>query len=150
MKQIDVTPADLELVAAAAAAVKKPVAQPDGVRAPALVGAALRLDDGQIVTAVNIIADVGSLSMCAEPLAIAAASRQPDRKIDIIVAVYCEPGKEPKVVPPCGRCREFLADYAAKGQVILRDAGSTSLYKASVADLLPLRYGDYWKEGVLS
>lgn len=150
MKKQDISPSDRDLVAAAAATVKKPVRQLAGEKAPALVGAALRLEGGQVVTSVNLIDDVGSLSICAEPIAIAEAVRlHPDRKIEAVVAVYLEPGKEPRVIPPCGRCREAIMDYAAQSSVILREPGGDGLFKMKASDLLPLRYSEYWSGGKL-
>lgn len=150
MKKQDISPADHALVAAAIEAVKKPVLQLSGERAPALVGAALRLEDGRIITSVNLIADVGSLSMCAEPIAIAEAVKHPDKKIEAVVAVYHMAGQEPRVISPCGRCREALADYALDSFVILREPGTAALFKARAADLLPLRYAEYWQAGQLT
>ncbi|MBU6475812.1 MAG: cytidine deaminase [Alphaproteobacteria bacterium] len=147
MKKEEISDADHALVAAAVAAVKKPVLHPFGEKSPALVGAAARLDDGGIVTAVNLIADVGGLSICAEPIAIAEAARLPDRKITEIVAVYHVPGEEPKVVSPCGRCREAITDYAPGCSVILRTPGKSDLFKASAADILPLKYAEFWQGG---
>lgn len=144
MKKEDTSPADHELVAAAIAAVKRPVSQIAGEKAPALVGAALRLDDGRIITSVNLIADVGGLSVCAEPVAIAEAIRHPDRKIEAIVAVYHEAGKEPRVISPCGRCREAITDYAQGCFVILREPRNTTLFKVRAGELLPLKYAEYW------
>ncbi len=149
MKKEDVSDADRALVAAAAAAVKKTVRQPFGDTSPALVGAAVRLDDGSIVTSVNLIADVGGLSICAEPIAIAEAARQPDRKITEIVAVYHVPGEEPRVVSPCGRCRESITDYAPDCSVILRAPGTADIFKVRAADILPLKYAEYWRGGRL-
>ena len=135
---------DEKLVAAAVAAVTQPISQIEGVR-PAQVGAALRLDSGEIITSLNLIADVHSISMCAEPQAIAQANRQPQRKIEAIVAVYHLPGHAPRVISPCGRCREVITDFAGQGSVILRDPGSEALYKVPAGDLLPLKYRDYWQ-----
>jgi cytidine deaminase len=150
MKKRDVLPPDHALVAAAIGVVKKPVLQLSGEAAPALVGAAARLNDGSIITAVNLIADVGSLSICAEPVAIAEAVRQPGKRIETIVAVYYAPGQEPQVISPCGRCREAIADYALDSHVILREPGSDVLFKVKAAELLPLRYGAYWRDGQLT
>lgn len=99
-----------------------------------------------MITSVNLIADVGSLSVCAEPVAIAEAVRQPDKKIEAIVAVYHEPGSVPRVVSPCGRCREYIADYALDSFVILRQPKTDILFKAKAAELLPLRYAEYWQD----
>lgn len=147
MQKKPLTDADYKLVDAAVAAVKEPINQIDGVQ-PALVGSALRLDNGDIITSQNLIADVHSISMCAEPQAIAQANRRTDRKVEVIVAVYHRPGHEPRVIPPCGRCREVITDFI-DGDVILRDPGSTELYKVRAADLLPLKYRDYWKDDQL-
>ena len=123
MKRHDISPEDHALVAAAITAVKAPVHQPCGGKAPALVGAAFRLSDGSIITSTNLIADVGGLSVCAEPVAIAQAVRHPDKKIEAVVAVYHAEGHEPRVISPCGRCREAVTDYAPDCSVILRDPG---------------------------
>jgi cytidine deaminase len=149
MQKIDLTEEDRELVKAAGEAVKQPIRQIFDENVPALVGAALRLDDGQILTGVNMTVDVGSLSQCAEPFAIAQANRQIDRHITAIVAVYREMGYEPKVIPPCGRCREAITDFLPAGFVILREPESDTLFKVRAVDLLPLKYGDYWKDGNL-
>jgi cytidine deaminase len=148
MQKLELTHDDTELVAAAMAAVKQPILQIDGVRDHALVAAALRLDSGEIMTAQNLIADVGSISMCAEPQAIAQANRHPDKKITTIVAVYHQRGHAPRVIPPCGRCREVITDFTS-GHVILRDPGTEKLYKVLAIDLLPFKYADYWKDGAL-
>lgn len=149
MQKIDITPEDEALVQAAADAVRQPVLQIYDEKVAPLVGAALRLDNGDIITGVNMITDVGSISMCAEPFAIAEANRREGRKIQTVVAVYLVPGGEPKVVPPCGRCREVIVDFSSGGCVILREPGSDELYKVKSTELLPARYGDYWQGGKL-
>jgi cytidine deaminase len=150
MKKLEISPADETLVAAAAEAVKAMVHQPCGVKkAPALVGAAVRLNDGSIITSVNLIADVGGLSVCAEPIAIAQAVRHPDKRIEAVVAVYYAVGQEPCVVSPCGRCREAITDYAPDASVILRSPGEKSLFKVKAPDLLPLKYAEYWRGDTL-
>ncbi|MFH1158824.1 MAG: cytidine deaminase [Pseudomonadota bacterium] len=149
MEKQELSPSDHALVAAAAEAVKKPVSQLFGGRAPPLVGAAVGLAGGGIITSGNLIADVGCLSVCAEPIAIAEAVKQPDKKIETIVAVYHMPGRDPCVVSPCGQCREIIADYAPECSVILREPGTTDLFKVKASDLLPLRYAEYWQDGRL-
>ncbi len=150
MKKHPLLPADHKLIAAAIAAVKRPVLQLGGIHAPALVGAGVLLDDGQIITSVNLLADVGSLSVCAEPIAIAEAVLQPERHIVSVVAVYHHTvAEEPRVISPCGRCRESIMDYAGGSEVILRDPRTDNLFKTPAAELLPMRYADYWHEGQL-
>jgi cytidine deaminase len=149
MKKSPITPEDQKLVKAAVTAVQKKVLQPLGEKGTAQVGAAVRLSGGKIITSVNLIADVGGLSVCAESVALAEAMRYPDKKVESIVAVYHMPGKEPKVVSPCGRCREFITDYAGGSVVILREPKSSGLFKVKAVDLLPLKYASYWQGGKL-
>lgn len=144
MKKSALTPQDKALVAAAMKAAKAPTAQLWGEKSPSLVLAALRLDDGQVITAPNLIADVGGLSLCAEPAAIAEAAKQPNRTIEAIVALYHMPGQEPKIVSPCGKCREIITDYAPNAHVILREPGTKKAFRVKAAELLPLKYATYW------
>lgn len=149
MKKKSLTAADRKLVAAAVKAVKKPVLQLNGETSPALVGAALRLKGGKIVTSVNLMTDVGSLATCAEPIALAQAAQMPDHPVEAIVAVYNAPGQEPVVIPPCGRCREAITDYALECDVILREPKTAKLFKVNAGDLLPFRYAQFWRAGRL-
>ena len=148
MQKFDLTHEDHELITAAVEAVKQPVLQIYNEKAPALVGAALRLENGKVFTALNLIADVGSISMCAEPQAIAHANRFPEHKITTIVSVYYQKGREPMVIPPCGRCREVITDFS-QGYVIMRDPGTNTHYKVKAIDLLPYKYGEYWNGDTL-
>jgi len=151
MERFPLLPEDYDLVKAACEKVKKPVIHFSGAHRPAPVAAALRLDNGEIFTAVNLKADVASLSVCAEPMIIGEARQRTDRKIDTIVAVYFQDkeGFEPRVIPPCGRCRELMTDFTKDGMVIMREPHSDVLFRVRARDLLPFKYADYWQEKVL-
>lgn len=146
MQRFPLTPDDHALIKAAAEKVVKPVLHFSGNARPAPVAAALRLDDGEILTAINLKADVASLSVCAEPMIISEARQRLDRKIDTIVAVYYIEGQEPRVIPPCGRCRELMTDFGKTGMVIMREPRGSELFKVHAKDLLPFKYADYWEE----
>ena|SRR5690606_35018044 len=146
MERFPLTDADRELIKAACDKVRKPVMHFSGSHRPAPVGAALRLDNGEILTAINLKADVASLSVCAEPMLIAEARQRLDRKIETIVAVYYIEGQEPRVIPPCGRCRELMTDFGKTGMVIMREPRGSALFKVHARDLLPYKYADYWEE----
>lgn len=146
MERFPLTPDDHALVRAAAEKVVKPVIHFSGHPRPAPVAAALRLDDGEVLTAINLKADVASLSVCAEPMVISEARQRLDRKIDTIVAVYYIEGQEPRVIPPCGRCRELMTDFGKTGMVIMREPRGHELFKVHAKDLLPFKYADYWEE----
>jgi cytidine deaminase len=67
------------------------------------VGAALVSENGKIYTGVCI--DTGSgMGFCAEHSAIAAMVTAGEYRFSKIVAVW----QDGTVVPPCGRCREFM------------------------------------------
>mgnify|MGYP003394344146 CR=1 FL=1 len=148
MEKFPLTADDHALIKAASDKVKQPVIHFSGIHRPAPVGSALRLDNGEILASINLKADVASLSVCAEPMVIGEARQRTDRKIDTIVAVYYQEGREPKVIPPCGRCRELMTDFM-QGMVIMREPGKEELFKVRARDLLPFKYADYWNEKVL-
>ncbi len=67
------------------------------------VGAALLADDGQVYTGVCI--DTGSsMGFCAEHAAAAAMITAGTSRVLKMVAVLWDGS----VIPPCGRCREFI------------------------------------------
>ncbi len=68
------------------------------------VGAALLAENGKIYTGVSIAADCG-IGFCAEHSAIAAMIADGENRILKMVAV----GKNEAILPPCGRCREFVS-----------------------------------------
>lgn len=148
MERFPLTAQDHELVKAACDKVKQPVIHFSGAHRPAPVAAALRLDNGEILTGLNLKADVASLSVCAEPMIIGEARQRIDRKIETIVAVYYQDkdGQEPRVIPPCGRCRELMTDFTREGMVIMREPNGTELFKVRAIDLLPFKYAEYWDE----
>jgi cytidine deaminase len=90
------------------------------------VGAAIRTAQGNIYTGICI--DLGSgLGFCAEVAAIAQMLTHRETQIDTVVAVTWD-----RILPPCGRCRETMAQIDARNldctvivgegrQVLLRD-----------------------------
>ncbi len=90
------------------------------------VGAAIRSADGHIYTGICI--ELGSgLGFCAEVAAIAEMLKCRQTQIDTVVAVSGQ-----RILPPCGRCRETMAQIDARNmdsrvivgedqEVLLRD-----------------------------
>jgi len=82
------------------------------------VGAALRLDDGGIVTGANFENASLGLSLCAETVAIASANAAGRLAHIVALAVVGGPmeamGEESSAAPitPCGRCRQIMAEAA--------------------------------------
>ncbi|NLT41508.1 MAG: cytidine deaminase [Anaerolineae bacterium] len=74
---------------------------PDGLSAGG-VGAAILTAGGNVYTGICIDVSCG-IGFCAEHAAIAEMLKHRETQIVAVVAV-CEEG----VLPPCGRCREFM------------------------------------------
>ena len=80
------------------------------------MGAALRTRSGYVFTGVSIHLACG-VGFCAEHAAIAEMVKNREVEIATIVSVNAS-----EVIPPCGRCRELMAQLSLKNgatQVIL-------------------------------
>jgi cytidine deaminase len=109
-----------------------------------VVGAALRTRSGRVFTGVHLEATVGRIAVCAEAIALGrAATEAGDTDVEMIVAVKhperAAADQEVLVVPPCGMCREMIADYAPTARVIVPD-DRTEIAVVPIAELLPRRY----------
>lgn len=81
-----------------------------------LVGAAILLDNGKIVTGSNQENSSYPSGLCAERTAIyAAGANYPDQKI-LQIAITAGPRDKVNTVPvpPCGACRQAIAEYEQK------------------------------------
>jgi cytidine deaminase len=109
------------------------------------VGAALRLESGKIITGTNVENAAFPSGICAERNAISnAASNYPgDRPVTLAIAAYTEKGLTDEPVPPCGNCRQVIAEeefrhsvnikiiLGGKNKIVIIDKGG---------DLLPLQF----------
>ena len=104
-----------------------------------VVAAALLTDAGHLYTGLNLGTTQPSISMCAETSAIAqAVMAEPDMKIKLIAVAR---DKEAYLVSPCGRCREFIADYGDKNTLVVVPADNNKGYEVrKIGDLLPVKY----------
>jgi cytidine deaminase len=80
-----------------------------------LVGAALRTRSGRVYTGCNVENASYGLSVCAERVAAAKAVSEGDREF---VALAVVTSSDPPS-PPCGACRQFLAEFAADLEIVL-------------------------------
>lgn len=105
------------------------------------VASALLLRSGKIVTAFVLEAENPSLTVCAEPIALGKALEDmATDPVTTVVAVRAREKTEHKVIPPCGRCREFITDYCPDANVIVHDEKANELIKVPAGDLLPFKY----------
>lgn len=111
------------------------------------VGAALRLQNGEIVIGANQENAAFPSSLCAERSAIfAAQSQSPDQPVKAIaIAAKNVHGLLEIPITPCGACRQVMLEiedrYKQPVRVLLY--GKVGVYELkSVKDLLPLSFVD--------
>lgn len=114
------------------------------------VGAALLLNDGNIVTGANFENASYGMSLCAETVAISKANSDGQMRdivaIAVIGGVAASDGGAtlgPDAVTPCGRCRQIIKEVADLTQrdlpVYCVKAGGYDTYHLS--ELLPSGFG---------
>lgn len=113
------------------------------------VGAALRFADGSTLTGANFENASYGLSLCAETVAIAAASAAGRLAGLVAIAIAAEGELAAAVtgryIAPCGRCRQVLAEAVAicgrdiEVLMLSRDGGEVQ--QSTARALLPLAFG---------
>ncbi|MCI0348465.1 MAG: cytidine deaminase [Acidobacteriales bacterium] len=99
------------------------------------VGAAVRTYSGAIFSGCNVENGSLGLSMCAERSAVFAAIQAGHRQLREIAIV----ADGPLPLPPCGACRQVLAEFSPHIAVIMANMAGR-LRRQSLAKLLPLRF----------
>lgn len=85
------------------------------------VGAALLTASGEIISGANVESASYGLSCCAERVALfKALTDESKSQRDFAAIAIASPGG----AAPCGACRQLLAEYAGKVEVILIDSES--------------------------
>ena len=116
------------------------------------VGAALELGSGRIITGNNQENAAFPSGLCAERVAVFhAGSNYPDETITNLALTVRSLQKEiNKPTPPCGACRQALAEYEVKqdSPIAIYFMGETGkvVKAASIRDLLPLVFDSSFLE----
>ena len=111
-----------------------------------LVGAAILLDNGSVVTGNNQENASYPSGLCAERTAIYyAGSQYPDAKIVTMALIAGSLNqKTTSPIPPCGACRQAISEYEVKQgtPIELYFMGETGqvIKSPSLANLLPLAF----------
>ena len=113
------------------------------------VGAAILLDNDQIITANNQENAAFPSGSCAEQSAIFwVGANHPERKIKAI-AVIARPGAgdDFRGVSPCGACRQAMLEYENRQQepirLLMLSTDNQILIMESIGDLLPLKFNEF-------
>lgn len=109
------------------------------------VGAAVRLENGEVFTSANQENAAFPSGLCAERSALFyAQSQYPDIPVAALAVAAVTDGKvTPDPTYPCGACRQVLQESQERGnkpiRVIIGSAGRI-IVTESVADLLPFAF----------
>ena len=100
------------------------------------VGAAVLTAGGRIFTGANVENASYGLTVCAERAAVLAAVAAGERRLRAVLIVA------PRAAPPCGACRQVLAEFAAPDCPIYlsEPTGRAAPKRLRLEELLPLAF----------
>jgi cytidine deaminase len=101
------------------------------------IGACVRVASGRLYAGCNVENASFPVTQCAENTAIGAMVAAGDRQIVEVVIVT--EGAEP--CPPCGRCRQQLAEFAGPDVRIHLCGPEGVRVTATLGELLPMAFG---------
>ncbi|MCH5189187.1 MAG: cytidine deaminase [Oscillospiraceae bacterium] len=104
------------------------------------VGAALLTQSGKVYTGCNIENASYSPTVCAERTAIFKAVSEGERKFVKIAVAGGKNGEISGEFPPCGVCRQVMAEFCEDGFVILVVNGANSFTEYKLSDILPFSF----------
>jgi cytidine deaminase len=97
------------------------------------VGAAIRAASGRIYSGCNVENVAYPEGTCAEAGAIAAMVAAGETVIEEVLVI----ADSPDPVPPCGGCRQKIAEFAAQSVTVTLCTTEGASRSMTVADLLP-------------
>ena len=105
------------------------------------VGAALLCKNGRIYTGCNIENAAYSPSICAERTAFFKAVSEGERDFTAIAVAGGKDGEIQNGAPPCGVCRQVMAEFCGGDFEILVVTGKKSCKSYTLSELLPESFG---------
>ncbi|MGN1091113.1 MAG: cytidine deaminase [Alphaproteobacteria bacterium] len=103
-----------------------------------VVSAALLTKDGKVYSALNVGTYQPSIATCAEIVAIGMALK--DNADFEIEAIVCVRDADGYIITPCGKCREYIADYS-DGKALVCVPKEDGQYEfLPISKLLPNKY----------
>ena len=102
------------------------------------VGAAIRAGSGTVYLGVNVENAAYPEGTCAEAGAIAAMVAGGDTRIAEVAVI----ADAPRPVPPCGGCRQKLAEFAGGDVRVTLATTRGEVLETTVAELLPGAFSD--------
>ena len=103
-----------------------------------VVSATVLSKSGKVYTSLDAGTYQPSVATCAEIIAIGMGhTAEKDFEIDTIVAMRDDPAYP---ISPCGKCREYIADYGSKAKVVVPAQNKKGWKLMKIAELLPEKY----------
>jgi len=128
---------DKELCAQAIRAMERSYAPYSGYR----VGAALLTADGTVYTGCNIENASYTPTICAERTAVFKAVSEGARQFTAIAVAGGKDGVISGAFPPCGVCRQVMAEFCSPDFPILVVTGEDTFVRYTLGELLPNGFG---------
>ena len=104
------------------------------------VGAALLCADGTVYQGCNIENASYTPTVCAERTAIFKAVSEGEHEFTMLAVCGGKDGVITGAFPPCGVCRQVMAEFCAKDMPILIVTGEDSYTAVSFGELLPYAF----------
>lgn len=104
------------------------------------VGAALLCSDGTVYTGCNIENASYTPTVCAERTAVFKAVSEGQRSFAALAVASGRNGKPDAAFPPCGVCRQVLAEFCAPDMPVYVCEKDGSITTYTLADLLPFAF----------
>ncbi len=104
------------------------------------VGAALLTADGRVYTGCNIENAAYPATVCAERVALFKAVSEGEQHFAALAVAGGRHGRLQGVYPPCGVCRQVLAEFCPPELPVLTVTGGESFERHTLGELLPLAF----------
>lgn len=105
------------------------------------VGAALLTKDGEVFTGCNVENASYGAAICAERTAFVKAVSEGKREFQAIAVVGGREGAVTDFTPPCGICRQVMAEFGGPDFQILLAKSPEEIRCLTLAELLPEAFG---------
>lgn len=106
-----------------------------------MVGAALLCDNGKIYSGCNIENAAYGPTVCAERTAIFKAVSEGERNFCAIAVAGGKNGEIQGAFPPCGVCRQVMAEFCGEDFLVFVVTGKDSFKEFTLKELLPEAFG---------
>jgi cytidine deaminase len=100
------------------------------------VGSALMTDTGKIYSGCNVENTSYGLTICAERNAVFRMINDGERRIAEILVI----GDTEKFLPPCGACRQVIAEFAGNDTIVYLCNKHGQWKKNTIAELIPYTF----------